>query len=145
VEAVLNLLKAHSEKYKPPKQATPKLESWSGWAALAGAVIYVVGEVLRQPEGSTSPFLRLGYVLLSLLGLIIFTIGALVLIVQGIRTTRRPILEYLDGVIEACPRERDLISSLDSFEPAVLEFVCKRLQMERVHCKYAETFYIFIY
>lgn len=130
VEEVLNLLKEHSEKHKRPKQAVTKLQRWSGWASLAGGVLFVTAEVTRQ---AGDPYMLLSlvtYLSLSILGLIMFSAGVIVSVVDTVRSNRRPFVEHIDGIVEALRRERELIGALECFETVTLEFARKRLQLE---------------
>lgn len=130
VEEVLNLVKEHSEKYKTPKEARTTRERLSGWAPLVGGVIFVAGEVLRQLGDVKIPFSYLAYLSLSILGLAIFIAGAMVGLVEIVRTTRRPFVEHVDRAIKALGRECELIEALERFETEVLEIARTRLQLQ---------------
>lgn len=130
VEEVLHLVKQHSERHKQPKLATTTLERLSGWASLAGGVIFVGGEVLRQVGDAKAPLLLMAYVSLSVLGLAIFMAGAMTGVVETVRRTRRPFVEHVDRVVEALGREYELIAALEHFEAVILETARKRLQLE---------------
>lgn len=130
VEEVLHLVQQHSERHKQPKQATTMLERLSGWAGLAGGVIFVGGEVLRQIVDPKASVLLMAYVSVSILGLCIFMVGAMTGIVETVRRTRRPFVEHVDRIVESLGREYELIVALERFEAAILETARKRLQLE---------------
>ncbi len=124
VKEVLNLVKEHSQRYQRPKQATTRAERLSGWASLAGGVIFVGGEVLRQMGKPTM------YLALSMLGLTVFIAGAATGIVAAIRAMRRPFVDHIDRVVEALDREQELMMALERFEPVILRIARKRLQLQ---------------
>jgi len=130
VEEVLYIVKQHSERYKRTKQATTMLGRLSGWASLAGGVIFVGGEVLRQVGDPKTPLLLMAYVSLSILGLVIFMAGGMMGVVETVRKVRRPFVEHVDRVVDALGREYELIDALERFEAVILETARKRLQLE---------------
>lgn len=130
VQEVLHLLKEHSEKYKRQKQATTKLERLSGWAVFAGGVLFFAGGVVRQVGDLEMPLPYWGYVSLSIFGLAVFAVGAVVSVVEFFRATRPPFVEHIVRIDEAIERERELIAALEVFETATLEFARMRLQLE---------------
>jgi hypothetical protein len=88
------------------------------------------GEVLRQLGDHTVPSLRHAYLVLSILGLLLFLSGAVRLLVDLVRTTRRPFVEHLDGVFGALGREYELIGALLRFDAVTLELASERLSIQ---------------
>jgi hypothetical protein len=130
VEKVLSLVMEHSRRYKRSKQAANKLERWSGWATSIGGVVFFTGEMIRQLGDLKLPAAYFAYLSLAILGLAVFSAGAVVGVVVVVRSSRRPFVEHVERIIEALGRECELIAALERFDSMTLEFACKRLQIE---------------
>ncbi|WP_129642651.1 hypothetical protein [Peristeroidobacter agariperforans] len=97
---------------------------------MIGGCLFVAGEVLRQVGGATTSWFYLAYLSLSILGLVVFLAGLVVILIEFARTTRRPFVEHVDRIIEALDREHELIAALEHFETSTLEFACERLKLQ---------------
>ncbi|HEY5755804.1 MAG TPA: hypothetical protein VIU34_08270 [Steroidobacter sp.] len=130
VAEALRIIKEHSANHKPPKHTPTKLERLSGWAILLGGVIVVVGEAIRQMGDPKVPSVLHAYASISILGLIFFAVGAVVSVIEVVRSMRHPLAEHIDRITEAAGPEGKLFAALQPFEPVVLELTCERLMLE---------------
>jgi protein-S-isoprenylcysteine O-methyltransferase Ste14 len=97
VEAVLNLLKAHSRKHKRSKPVTTKLERLAGWASVAAGVIVVAGETLRQAGNLKSPPWHWIPISVIVAGVVIFFASVLVILIECVFHPCRSSISRDDG------------------------------------------------
>ncbi|MBL8269701.1 hypothetical protein [Steroidobacter sp.] len=123
VKEVLRLLRDHSEAYKRPKYVPTKLERLSVSMIFMAGVVAVTGEALRRGGGLLAPSL-------IILAFLLFAAGALLIVVESIRTMRHPFLQFIDRIPEAMDRDSALIDALARFDAVVLELARGRLSLE---------------
>jgi hypothetical protein len=130
IAEVLSIIKEHSANHRPPRSEPTRLERLSGWAALLGGVIVVVGEAIRQVGDPKVPSVFYAYVSISIFGLIVFATGVIVGLVEFIRSMRHPLAEHIERITEVAGPEGKLFASFERFDPVVLELACERLKLE---------------
>jgi hypothetical protein len=133
VKAIYELIGAHSMSARKLRASTKSsLERRSDWSTAIGVVILVSGFTADHFLGKIGLSLEWTIFLLVCLclGVLLMLIGVVLSAIDARRTTKRPLVEHIDRIVEALPIDTELIKQLTRYDTRSLEFARRRLSIE---------------
>jgi MFS family permease len=133
VTKIYMLIGAHAEKTptlrKLHKTALERRGDWFVGFGIALFVGSLLGDYFRKTLELGSGWAFAFFASLAI-GVLLMVIAVIMSVIDTYRTSRRPFADHLSGLVEALPKEAELIAQLVGFNAEALQFARRRLGIQ---------------